>query len=159
METSMFDTSSLTAADVMTRDVVTVHPNDSLREAAHIMLERGISGLPVVDAAGKVVGVVSEADLIRPDAHAEMRARWWLDILAEGEHLSSEFLAAMNGINRPVSKVMRKSLIAVEEHTPLAEVAQTIVRENVRRVLVMREQRLVGIVARRDLVRVLARGK
>jgi CBS domain-containing protein len=159
METAMFDTSNLTAADVMTRDVVTVHPSDSLREAAHIMLERGISGLPVVDAAGKVVGVISEADLIRPDEHAEQQARWWLDILAEGENLSTDFLAAISGINRPVSKVMRKDLIAVTENTSLAEVAQKIVRENVRRVLVMHEHRLVGIVARRDLVRVLARGK
>jgi CBS domain-containing protein len=155
----MFDTSNLTAADVMSRNIVTVRPTDTLREAAHIMLERGISGLPVIDATGKVVGVVSEADLIRPDEHADSRARWWLDILAEGEHLSADFLAAISGINRPVSKVMHRDLITVAENAPLAEVAQKIVRENVRRVLVMREQRLVGIVARRDLVRVLAGNK
>jgi len=155
----MFEAMNLTAADVMTRDVVTVHPNDSLKRAARIMLERGVSGLPVVDARGHVVGVVSEGDLIRPDEMAERRARWWLDVLAEGEQLSSEFLAAIQAVNRPVSKVMRTDIISVGEHAPLREVAELIMRQNIRRVLVMDGPKLVGVVARRDLVKVLAHGK
>ena len=155
----MFEAMNLTAADVMTRDVVTVHPNDSLKRAARIMLERGVSGLPVVDARGHVVGVVSEGDLIRPDEMAERRARWWLDVLAEGGQLSSEFLAAIQAVNRPVSKVMRTDIISVGEHAPLREVAELIMRQNIRRVLVMDGAKLVGVVARRDLVKVLARGK
>lgn len=155
----MFEAMNLTAADVMTRDVVTVHPNDSLKRAARIMLERGVSGLPVVDTRGHVVGVVSEGDLIRPDEMAERRARWWLDVLAEGEQLSPEFLAAIHAVNRPVSKVMRTDLISVGEHAPLREVAELIMRQNIRRVLVMDGAKLVGVVARRDLVKVLARGK
>ncbi len=155
----MFDTSHLTAADVMTRDVITVRPNDTLRQAAQIMLDRAISGLPVVDAEGRPVGIVSERDLIHLDDAAEKRARWWLDILAEGEELSPDFLAAINGMNRAVAKVMRTDLITINEHTPLREVAETITRQNIRRVLVVRDGKLVGIVARRDLVKVLARGK
>jgi CBS domain-containing protein len=155
----MFDTTHLTAADVMTRDVVTVRPNDTLRQAAQIMLDRAISGLPVVDAEGHPVGVVSERDLIHLDDAAEKRTRWWLDILAEGEELAPDFLAAINGMNRSVAKVMRTDLITVNEHTPLREVAATIARQNIRRVLVVRDGKLVGIVARRDLVKVLARGK
>jgi len=155
----MFDTTHLTAADVMTRDVVTVRPNDTLRHAAQIMLDRAISGLPVVDAEGRPVGVVSERDLIHLDEDAEKRARWWLDILAEGEELAPDFLAAINGMNRSVAKVMRTDLITVSESTPLREVAETIARQNIRRVLVMKDGKLVGIVARRDLVKVLARGK
>jgi CBS domain-containing protein len=155
----MFDTSNLTAADVMSRDVVTVRPNDTLRHAAQIMLDRAVSGLPVVDAEGHVLGIVSERDLIHLDEAAEKRARWWLDILAEGEELAPDFLAAINGMNRSVSKVMRTDLITVTESTPLREVAALIARENIRRVLVMRDGKLAGIVARRDLVKALARGK
>ena len=155
----MFDTSHFTAADVMSRDVVTVRPNDTLRHAAQIMLDRAISGLPVVDAEGHVVGIVSERDLIHLDDAAATRARWWLDILAEGEELAPDFLAAINGMNRTVAKVMRTDLITVSESTPLREVAETIARQNIRRVLVMKDGKLVGIVARRDLVKVLARGK
>ena len=155
----MFEAMNLTAADVMTRDVVTVHPNDSLKRAARIMLERDVSGLPVVDNQGHVVGVVSEGDLIRPDEMAERRARWWLDVLAEGEQLSSEFLAAIQAVNRPVSKVMRTDVVSIGEHAPLREVAELIMRQNIRRVLVMDGPKLVGVVARRDLVKVLAHGK
>ncbi len=155
----MFEAMNLTAADVMTRDVVTVHPNDSLKRAARIMLERDVSGLPVVDNQGHVVGVVSEGDLIRPDEMAERRARWWLDVLAEGEQLSPEFLAAIQAVNRPVSKVMRTDVVSIGEHAPLREVAELIMRQNIRRVLVMDGPKLVGVVARRDLVKVLAHGK
>jgi CBS domain-containing protein len=152
----MFQTSHLTAADVMTRDVITLRPTDTLRHAAQVMLDRAVSGLPVVDAGGRLVGIVSERDLIHRDEAAEKRARWWLDILAEGEEISPEFLAAISGVNRPVAKVMRTDLITVAESTPLHEVAEIIARENIRRVLVVKDGKLVGIVARRDLVKVLA---
>ncbi len=151
----MFDTSNLTAADVMTRNVITIGPKATLRQAAQLMLDRAVSALPVVDAEGHVLGVVSEAELIRPDEAAENRARRWLDILAEGEELSPEFLSMVNGIDRPVTKVMRTDCIRVSENTPLPDVAALICKQFTRRVLVMRDERLVGLVARRDLVRVL----
>ena len=156
---TMFDTSSFTAADVMTRDVITVHPEDTLQHAAQIMLDHGVAALPVVDDNGKLLGIVSEIDLFRPDEMAEKRARWWLDALAEGEDLSPEFLAAINEVNRPVSRVMHSPVLTVAANTPLAEVAALIARENVRRVVVADGDRLVGVVARRDLVRALAGGK
>lgn len=155
----MFDTSSFTAADVMTREVVTARPTDTLRRAAQLMLKRGVSGLPVVDAEGRVVGVVSEADLVRPDDAAVQRFHRWLDILADGEELSPEVVSAIDAGNRPVAKVMRTDTITVAETTPLREVANLVGRDNVRRVLVMRDGKLVGIVARRDLVRALASGQ
>lgn len=154
----MFDTSSLTASDVMTREVVTAQPTDTLRRAAQLMLKRAVSGLPVVDAAGRLVGLVSEADLVRPDDAAEKRYHRWLDILAEGEELSPEVLASIDAGNRPVSKVMSKDPITVAEDTPLRDVANLVGRDNVRRVLVVKDGKLVGIVARRDLVRALASG-
>ena len=126
------------------------------------MLERGISGLPVVDAAGRVVGVISEADLsIRSGRDGVTRARWWLDVLAEGKNLSSELSCAAIPRHQPAgSKVMRNDLITVRRNTRrCAKWRRRSSDENIRRVLVMSEQRLAGIVARRDLVRVLARGK
>ena len=155
----MFDTSHLTAADVMTREVVTAHPDDTLRRAAQLMLKRGVSGLPVTDAQGRLVGLVSEADLVRPDDAAEQRFHRWLDILADGEELSPDILATIDAGNRPVAKVMRTDPITVSEQTPLREVANLVGRDNVRRVLVLRDGKLVGIVARRDLVRALASGQ
>jgi len=152
----MFDTTNYSAADVMTRDVVTVRPDDTLQRAAQLMLDRGVSGLPVVDVQGRVVGVVSETDLIRPDEAAERRVRRWLDILADGEELSADFLAAIDQVNRPVGSVMRTNPITVDEMTPLREVAEVIARDNVRRALVVKDGKLVGIVARRDLVKALA---
>ncbi len=155
----MFDTSNFTAADVMTRDVVTARPEDTLRRAAQLMLKRAVSGLPVVDAAGRVVGLVSEADLVRPDDAAEQRFHRWLDILAEGQELSPDVVATIDAGNRPVSKVMRTDPVKVAENTPLRDVARLVGQDNVRRVLVMRDGKLMGIVARRDLVRALASGE
>ncbi len=151
----MFDTSRLTAADVMTRDVITIGPKTTLRQAAQLMLDRAVSALPVVDEEGRVLGVVSEAELIRPDEAVEHRARRWLDVLAEGEELAPEFLALVNGIDRPVTKVMRTDCIRVSENTPLPELAALMTKQFTRRVLVVRGDKLVGLVARRDLVRVL----
>lgn len=155
----MFDTSNFTAADVMTRDVVTVRPDDTLRRAAQLMLKRGVAGLPVVDVHGRIVGVVSEADLVRPDEAAEQRVHRWLDMLADGEALAPELLATIDAANRPVAKVMRADPITIAETTPLREVANLVGRDNVRRVLVVTDGKLVGIVARRDLVRALASGQ
>ena len=154
----MFDTSNFTAADVMTREVVTVGPDETLRRAAQLMLKRGVSGLPVVDFRGRVVGVISEADLVRPDEAAEKRFHRWLDILADGEELAPELIAAVDAANRPVAKVMRTDPITVTEQTPLRDEANLVGRDNVRRVLVVTDGKLVGIVARRDLVRALASG-
>jgi CBS domain-containing protein len=152
----MFDTSTYCAADVMTRDVVSVRPDDTVRRAAQLMLDRGVSGLPVIDAQGHLVGFVSEADLVSSDEASEKRVRRWLDIIAEGEELSAEFLAAIDHVNRPVSSVMRTHPITVGELTPLNEVASLISRDHVRRVIVVEDGKVTGIVARRDLVRALA---
>src|SRR5580700_7248767 len=81
-ETPMFDASNLTAADVMTAEVATVRPEATLRQAARVMAERRVSGLPVVNGAGAVVGLLTEADLVRPDEAAERRRDWWLTMLA-----------------------------------------------------------------------------
>ncbi len=152
----MFDASNLTAADVMTREVATVHPESTVRQAARLMTERRISGLPVVDAKGAVIGMVTEADLLRSDEAAERRRDWWLMMLADGNDLAPEFVAAIAESNRPVAKVMHQGVVSFTETTPLREVAGLISNRDIRRVVVLRDGKLVGIVSGADLVRALA---
>jgi CBS domain-containing protein len=152
----MLDEAIFTAADLMTRDVAVVHPETSLREAVQIMAKRQISGVPVVDSAGTVVGVMSEGDLIRwHEGYTERQTRW-LDLLAEGSELAPMFLQGIQEQHRKVKSVMTPGATTVTEDTPAREVARLMYAKNVKRVPVMRDGKLVGIVARSDLVRALA---
>jgi hypothetical protein len=84
----------MNARDVMSKPVVSVHPDTSFREIARMLLDKGISAVPVVDDKGAPIGMVSEADLIRPDRAAREACRdSWLEIFAEGEPLAPELLA------------------------------------------------------------------
>jgi CBS domain-containing protein len=152
----MDDLTSLTAGDVMTTGVVTVEPTTPLRIAARRMVDRGVSGLPVVDDAGRTVGVVTEADLIRPNDAAERRRDWWLNLLADGYDLSPEFEAAIRATDRPVSQVMHREVFSVTEATPLHEVAEVLTAKGVKRVVVLRDGKIVGVVSRADLVRAMS---
>jgi CBS domain-containing protein len=154
----MFDAPNLTAADVMTANVATVRPDATLRQAARLMADRRVSGLPVVDGAGTVVGLLTEADLVRPDEAAERRRDWWLTMLADGHDLAPEFTAAIAASNRHVEQVMHRDVISVTETASLRDVARLIAEHNIRRLVVLRDGKLVGIVSRADLVRVLAGG-
>ena len=80
----MLDESAVTAGDIMTRDVAVVRPESSLLEAVKLMASRQISGLPVVDQSGKVVGIITEGDLVRWHEGSSEREQRWLDMLAEG---------------------------------------------------------------------------
>ena len=80
----MLDEASVTAGDIMTRDEAVVHPEMSLLQAVKLMVQRRISGMPVVDDSGTIVGIISEGDLVRwHEGYNERQARW-LDMLAEG---------------------------------------------------------------------------
>ena len=107
-----------TASGVMTRKVVAVAPETSIREVARIMATNHVSGLPVVDKDGRVVGMVSENDLIRDRVEDRERESWWLNSLAEGEKLAPEFLEHARAGNDMVRRVMRTEIIAVAESTP-----------------------------------------
>ncbi len=84
---------TVTAADIMNRNVVVVHPFDDVSQIARVLGEHGISAAPVVDAEGKILGMVSEEDLMhRLGTTHESRRAWWLGMLAEGEDLAPDFL-------------------------------------------------------------------
>ena len=152
----MLDEAVFTAGDLMTRDVAVVHPETSLLEAVKLMAQRRISGMPVLDSAGVIVGMISEGDLVRwHEGYSERQARW-LDMLAEGFQLAPAFLEGIREQQRKVKSVMSPGAVTVTEDTPARDAAHLMYSKNIKRVPVLRDGKLVGIVARSDLVRALA---
>jgi CBS domain-containing protein len=142
------------AIDVMVRDVVTVHPGTDVAEAIKLMSEHDVSALPVVDAAGKLVGVLSEADLIhRVEISTEKHRPWWLEAVTAASTLATEF-AKSHG--KKVGEIMTPGTITVSEDTSLAEIAGLMERKRIKRVPVVKDSKLVGIVSRSNLIQALA---
>jgi CBS domain-containing protein len=152
----MLDEAVFTAGDLMTRDVAVVHPETSLITAVKLLAQRKISGTPVVDDAGAVIGMLTEGDLIRwHEGYTEGQARW-LDMLAEGTELAAEFVNRIQEEHRKVKSVMSRGVTAVTEDVPARDIARLMYEQNIKRVPVLRNGQLVGIIARSDLVRALA---
>jgi CBS domain-containing protein len=142
------------AHQIMTRTVVTVSPEAKIIEAADIMLKRHISGLPVVDAAGKLVGIITEGDLIRRPEIGTLKKRGrWLGFLVGPGKLASEFVQEHG---RRVAEVMTKSPVTVTEDTALAEIADIMEKNDIKRVPVVRGDKLIGIVSRANLLQAVA---
>lgn len=145
------------ARDVMTSAVVSVVPDTPMREIAQVLRDHGISAVPVVDASGAASGMVSEGDLIaRDEAGREARRDWWLTLLAEGETLDAEFVASLRAPERMARDVMASPVVTVGEDTEVSEIARLLTTHRIKRVPVLRDGRIVGIVSRADLVRALA---
>ena len=144
----------MNARDVMTTEVVSVPPDALRSEIAKLLLDRGISAAPVVDADGVPLGMVSEGDLIgRDDTAREARRDWWLALLAEGEPLHPDFLASLQSIARKARDIMSAPLVTVGEETSVGEIAKLLATHHIKRVPVLRDGHIVGIVSRADLLR------
>ncbi|HWP23829.1 MAG TPA: CBS domain-containing protein [Candidatus Binatia bacterium] len=118
----------MTAKDLMTTDVISVPPTMPTKQLAMTLIKNQISGAPVIDKKGKIVGIVSEADLV-----------------------------AKKG--KDVKSIMSKKVISVAEDTPIEEIAQLMARHKIKRLPVMNENKMVGIVSRADIVNAIAMGK
>jgi len=142
----------LTAADVMTRDVAVVAPETPLREVAERLTERHVSAVPVVDENGTVVGIVSETDLIDED---KRRVRLPRTLLYGDVPILEQAVreAYDEGASLTASDVMTRNLVTAPETTSARAVAEVMVRREVNHVPVTREGRLVGIIARADILR------
>lgn len=142
------------AADVMVTDVVSVPESATVREVAQLMLDKRVSGVPVVDKSGRIVGIVSEGDLIRRAEIGSQRQRsWWLELLTGTEQLAAEYIKA-HAVR--VTDIMSREVVAASESTPLSEIATLLERHRIKRVPIVRGGRLVGIVSRANLVQALA---
>jgi len=144
------------AVDVMTRDVITVGPNTTVSEIARLFLRRRISGVPVVNAEGAILGIVSEGDLVRRvETETDARHSWWLELLSESPERAAEYAKSRG---RTAKDVMTTNVVTVLESTTLREIADLMEKHRIKRVPVVRDGRLVGIVSRANLLQGLASG-
>jgi CBS domain-containing protein len=146
------------ATDVMTTNVITVTPETTVRDLAELLGRHGISGVPVVGADNGLVGIVSEGDLLHraetgTERRTERRRTRWLDWLTSDQDVARDYLKSHA---RTVRDVMTRDVITVSETTGLDEIADLLETRRIRRLPVVRDGRLVGIVSRANLVRALA---
>ncbi len=141
------------AIDIMTPDVVTVSPETSVYEAARMLLGRRISALPVLNADGRLIGLVSESDLVRRgELRSEKRSSWWRGLLASDLRQASAFLREHG---RRVADVMSRDVIVANARSSMRELAELMERHTIKRLPVMEGHRLIGIVSRSDMLRAL----
>jgi CBS domain-containing protein len=135
----------------MTADVETVAPETEVTEIARRLLARNISAMPVVDSEGRVIGIVSEGDLMRrSENETERQPSWWIRVFAEPEDRARDYIKS-HGMC--AQDIMTRKVISVSEGATLADIAETLERHHIKRVTVMREGKLVGIVSRANLLR------
>jgi CBS domain-containing protein len=141
-------------ADIMTRNVISVRPDTTTLHAVGLMLQHRISGLPVVDGNGDVVGMVTEGDFLRRVETGTQRQRpRWVQFLVGPGRLAEEYV---HSSSRKVEEVMTRSVHTIDEDTPLSEAVDLMERHRIKRLPVLRDHQLVGIVSRANLLHALA---
>jgi CBS domain-containing protein len=142
------------AIDIMTRNVITAAPEIPVEEAVRLMLGHNVSGLPVIDDTATVVGIVTEGDLLRrTETGTERQRARWLEFLIAPGLLAEEY---MRTHGRKVGEVMTAAVISVTAQTPLAEIVALMESRRIKRLPVIENGRLIGIISRADLLRALA---
>lgn len=143
------------AQDIMTRTVAAVHADTPLADAVALLVDRNISGLPVVDSNAHLVGMLTEGDLLRRnETDTEAHHSGWVCLLLGPAHLAQEYVRARG---RLVRDVMTERPVSVTEDTPLADIVALMEKRHFKRIPVVREGALVGLVSRSDIVRLLSR--
>jgi len=138
------------AQDVMTRDVITIDPDSTVLQAARLMLQHHVSGLPVVDGNGNLVGVLSEGDFLRRrETKTERRRSRWLEFLMGPGRMAAEY---SHSHGSKVSEVMSTDVQSVEQDTALEDIVELMERKRIKRVPVLCGGQLVGIVTRSNLM-------
>jgi CBS domain-containing protein len=144
----------MNASDIMVTDVITVTPESDVPKVAELMLVNHISGAPVVDGDGRLVGMISEGDLIRRGEAGTAHERpWWLRLLMGRELLAGEFLKEHSP---RVGDLMTRDVVSAAPDTSVAEIATLLERHRIKRVPIVAAGRLVGIVSRANLIQALA---
>ncbi|BAO91472.1 CBS domain-containing protein [Caballeronia cordobensis] len=142
------------ACDIMTTSIITASPDMTVRHAAGTMVFAGISGMPVVDESGKLLGMITEGDLMhRAEIGTGVKHRaWWLDMVASTSELASQYVKEHA---KTVKDLMTTDITTVTETCPVGEIAELLERRRIKRVPVMRDGKVVGIVSRSNLIRAL----
>jgi CBS domain-containing protein len=141
------------ARDVMTPRVISIEAEAAIMQAVRLMLQNRISGLPVIDRKGELVGMVTEGDFIRRgEIGTERHRSRWLEFLIGPGRLADEYVHARG---RKVEEVMTREVFTVTEDTPLDEVVRLMERHRIKRLPVLRGGQLVGIVTRANIMHAL----
>jgi len=141
------------AEDVMTREVISIGPDASVLQGAQLMLQHSISGLPVIDEKGKLVGVLSESDFLRRrDSSAGHRRSRWLEFLMGRADIAAAY---SHSHDSKVFEVMTTDVQTVDELAPLEDIVELMERHRIKRVPVMCGGEVVGIVTRSNLMRAM----
>jgi CBS domain-containing protein len=138
--------------EIMTRRVITVHPDASVQEAARLMFANRVSGLPVVDGSERVVGIISVGDLILRQRRPRVRP-WWRLFFENAERLAREHKKL---VGLTVADVMTQPVLVISPVYGIEVAAAILDNRQIRRLPVVRDGRLVGIVSRGDLIKALA---
>ena len=142
------------AHQIMTRNVITVLPETPIREAARQMLENRLSGLPVLEASGRLVGIVSESDFLRrSEIGTQQKRPRWLQYLLSPAHSAHDFI---HEHGRRVEDIMTRDPVVAGEDTSLDELVHLMETNGIKRLPVLRDDRLVGIVTRANLLQAVA---
>ena len=142
------------AVDVMVTSVISVGPDARLQDVAHTLLTNGISAVPVIGIDCKLLGIVSEGDLMRrAEAGTGRRRPWWLDMLTGREALAAEYVKEHS---RKVTDVMTRNVVTAAPETPLRDIATLLEKNGIKRVPIVKDGKVVGIVSRANLLQALA---
>ena len=140
--------------DVMTKHVISVEPTDTIARAIRLMLQERVSGLPVIDAAGTLVGIVTEGDFLRrAETGTQRRRPRWLEFLVGPGRMADEYVHTHA---RKVSEVMTVEPATVTEQTALADAVKLMEKRRIKRLPVMKGQKVIGIISRANLLHALA---
>jgi CBS domain-containing protein len=143
----------VTVEDVMTRDVITVSPATPIHEAASLMVKHRVSGLPVIDPEGHLVGIISDGDLILRQRRRK-ETPWWHLFFTKGEQIAREYQRA---VGTTVGEVMTQPAVTISPVWDVEVAAAILDNRHFRRLPVVLDGRLVGIVSRADIIKALAR--
>jgi len=149
----------LKARDIMTADVITVRPHTTVQELASILSENNISGMPVVDDAGSVIGIVTEHDLISKEKRLHIPTVVQIFdsfIYLESSKKFEEDMKKM--VAGTVEGIMTKEVVTVDEDAGLSEIATVMSEKDIHLLPVMSGDKLVGVVGKKDIVRAMTRG-
>ena len=150
---------TVTAADIMTSPAVWVSPETNMAEIASLLASKHLSAVPVCNPDRMLIGIVSESDILKPFRESVRAKRdWWLGVIAEGEELPQDFLDYIRRDVRTAADVMVRRVHTAEEATTLPELAETLIKHGIKRLPVLRDGKLVGVVSRADLVASIAAG-
>jgi CBS domain-containing protein len=138
----------------MTTKLVTSEPDTSVRDIAKLMLAHRISGIPIVDKSQRVLGMVSEGDLMRrPESETERTPSWWLEAVFSPRDKAADYIKAHGS---KAVDVMTRDVLTVDEDMPIRDVARLLEEHKIKRVPVVRDGKLVGIISRANLLHGLA---